>query len=1140
MAAYVALPDDLGVRPPSAWRSTRLGAFLLIGAWLAGSFLHSVHNFWQTVSPKLGMAETIKVDRTLLVTEFPLPELHLFDMPSAIFLPKLAAQDLKELPSVLQTSSGKASFSSAVVYGVAQRQWGQRVLSTATGREGDKVQGELLTFPQPISHNQLKKADKLLLFNRGGGTQGRRGVVSAVTGEGQTVRAVWFYDWLPPPLAVAQPGWLDQDGDKPWEKSLRLPSSIKPVDYDLSLYVDLTSFKFNGSVDITMTVVEATAFIVLHLKNLNLTSTPLLQRVPALDMTEEEKTQAKRKVPAEWFLYEPHDFLILRFGAQLTPGMTLSLHLAFCGELTDGLAGFYRSQYGKQGTSRWIATTQFEPTDARRAFPCFDEPALKATFRVHFDVPSGYHVLSNMPAMSVQKGTAGRMRFQFQRSVKMSTYLVAFVVSDFKSLETTYKSTDGTTKQVRVWAPAGKEQYGDLALSIAKKLLRYYEDFFGIAFPLPKQDMVAIPDFAAGAMENWGLVTYREASLLFDPKQQSARDRQRVAIVVAHELAHQWFGNLVTMDWWDGLWLNEGFASWMEYEGTAYAFEEWNMRAQFFDQTLAPALAFDGTSETHPILQEVQNPDQISELFDAVSYRKGASLVRMMEGFMGRKTFLTGLSNYLKRFAYGNAKTEDLWYEMDKAMAIANRNKTINVTQVMDGWARQAGFPSLEIARTTEKAGRFTLQQSRYFDRINLPKAALKTTAQWDIPVVVRTVNGSKNQVIWFRRDRSSMPIDLPTDRLWKLNADGFAFMHVLYPPAFMHVLYPPDIRENLTRAFIQRSDVFSQVDRASLVCDFFAFLEAGKLSVKETLSFLQALRKEPSESTTVWTVLLTRLSLLEARVRADATVAQLFAQWSSDLIADAVNQVGWLAQKDESHLKQLSRGALKNAAVTFGIDSEVAEALRLFDKLADPKSSYSVEPDIRLAVYEAGLRCRGELAFRFLWKRAQDESNSAERARILQGLAQSSGADLFPQFLQYTITPPSGPQPGMRTQDSIIALIQASRNKNAQKVFWPFLQENWAAIFRLHGHSSAFAVLIESALSIFDQPDQLKEAKKFFNGRDMGSGNRALSRGYARIQANIDWKERYWKDLQSFLREHESSSSKHLRVGGEPTWPHV
>ncbi|MCL4131802.1 UNVERIFIED_CONTAM: hypothetical protein GTU68_054331 [Idotea baltica] len=309
------------------------------------------------------------------------------------------------------------------------------------------------------------------------------------------------------------------------------------------------------------------------------------------------------------------------------------------------MVGFYRSSYFEDDVEIFLGTTQFEATDARRAFPCFDEPALKATFDITIAREDGMGVISNMPNISSTpiEDQPGWYWESFDTTLPMSTYLVAFIVSDFVSIS----SNANDHVLFRVWARREAIYQAEYALSIGPDVLTYYEDYFSIPFPLPKQDMAALPDFDAGAMENWGLITYRETALLYDPEQSGAYNRQRVGAVVAHELAHQWFGDLVSPAWWSELWLNEGFATYMEYHGLDALNPTFQMLEQFIANDLQYVFATDSLESSHPINVEVDDPAEIWELFDTISYSKGASIIRMMNYYLTEATFRQGLTNYL-------------------------------------------------------------------------------------------------------------------------------------------------------------------------------------------------------------------------------------------------------------------------------------------------------------------------------------------------------------------------------------------------------------------------------------------------------------------------------------------------------------
>eukprot|EP00731_Ephydatia_muelleri_P032160 Em0023g667a len=423
--------------------------------------------------------------------------------------------------------------------------------------------------------------------------------------------------------------------DDPW-LNVRLPSNIQPRTYDLSLTVDLGKFTVQGSVTIAASVQAATPYIIVH----------------ALDMDISSATVSSGSV-SKLFFYSENQFYVIAMKEALPAGQSITITLNFNYNLTSGLSGFYRSSYNTiSGTTAYLATTQFEPTDARRAFPCFDEPAFKANFTIHLTHDCHYTAVSNMPVSSTSGDptcTAGNtVTTNFQTSVKMSTYLVAFIVSQFQYIN---GSTGGNNSvEVSVWSNPDVLNKTSLALKVGVEALSFYNSYYGISYPLKKQDFFAIPDFSAGAMENWGLITYRETALLYDNTTGPVSSKQRVAIVIAHELAHQWFGDLVTMEWWDGLWLNEGFATFMEYLGTNNSFPEWNLLEQFFTDVNQVAMLEDGLNETHPIIQAASTPAEINELFDAISYEKGGSVIRMIRDWMGDENFRQGIQSYLKMY----------------------------------------------------------------------------------------------------------------------------------------------------------------------------------------------------------------------------------------------------------------------------------------------------------------------------------------------------------------------------------------------------------------------------------------------------------------------------------------------------------
>ena len=502
-----------------------------------------------------------------------------------------------------------------------------------------------------------------------------------------------------------------------------LPETASPSKYRIKLQPDLKNFTFGGEQSVDIQILEPTSTIVLNAIDL---------QISAVTLHASGTTLTSRSVTID----KEAETATLDFGETIQPGDAL-LEMVFTGELNDKLMGFYRSEYTSQdGGTRYLATTQFEPTDARRAFPCWDEPAKKATFEVTLVFSDEYQAISNTQVVEEAAPGPGLKSVRFAETPVMSTYLLAFIVGDLVSVK--QRADGGTT--IGVWTTPGKENQAGFALDTSVKLLGYFNDYFGIPYPLAKLDHIAIPDFAAGAMENWGAVTYRETALLVDPANSSAGTRQRVTEVIAHEMAHMWFGDLVTMEWWDDLWLNESFASWMGNKAVDWLFPEWEMWTQFVNMDTNRALSLDGLKNSHPIEQAVKNPAEVSQLFDAISYSKGASVIRMLENFLGEETFRKGLNRYLSGHMYDNARTEDLWAALETESGQP-------VTAIMDSWVKQMGYPVLQVE--SDRSGgqtRLSITQERFvYDR--LLGESEPDTEVWRVPISA-SQNGQESAVI--------------------------------------------------------------------------------------------------------------------------------------------------------------------------------------------------------------------------------------------------------------------------------------------------------------------------------------------------------------------------------------------------------
>lgn len=550
-----------------------------------------------------------------------------------------------------------------------------------------------------------------------------------------------------------------------------LPRKCLPKEYILTLTPDLKNFVFDGIMDVNVVVSEATTTVVLHsrdlfIKSVSYKSDSLASSIKAVEINHNLRLHT----------------LTLVFENVLPVGEGI-LMFKFQGELNDQMAGFYRSSYKNiDGKSCIMASTQFEALDARRCFPCWDEPALKATFDVTLIISSKLCAYSNMPEVESIELAGGLRRIHFAKTPKMSTYLLAFIVGEFDFVQTVTRN--GVS--VRVFTPPGKSEQGRFSLEVAAKSLDFYDDFFGEKYPLPKMDMVAIPEFAMGAMENWGLVTYREIDLLIDEKKASSQQKQRVCTVVAHELAHQWFGNLVTMEWWDNLWLNEGFATWMQNFAADFLYPSWQMWDQFALGAQARAMSLDSLKTSHPVQVPIKHAEEVEEVFDAISYYKGACVVRMLYTTLGEENFRKGLQLYMKRHAYANTKTTDLWGAWAEVSGLP-------IMEMMDCWTGQMGYPLVTV--TSEERTKDTcilkVKQSMFLsDGSQLTKEEMKGRKPWRIPLMVQA-QGGEPVLQFIDKEEQTISLNLTKgENSWiKLNAGQSSMVHILYTKQMSHQL---------------------------------------------------------------------------------------------------------------------------------------------------------------------------------------------------------------------------------------------------------------------------------------------------------------------------------------------------------------
>nr|XP_027223184.1 aminopeptidase N-like [Penaeus vannamei] len=522
----------------------------------------------------------------------------------------------------------------------------------------------------------------------------------------------------------------------PVDLDVRLPRSIKPLHYVVKLQPFINgNFSIVGYMEVEMEVLEPTSNITLHISD-------IITKNDTVKVSDQATSRGLR-IKKHEYDHSRH-FYIAHLRKELQKGKRYILSMEFLGYLNDKLRGFYRATYKDvDGNIRNAAATQFQPTAARKAFPCFDEPALKATFEIHLARESWMTTLSNMPIAETVpvEGQEGWMWDRYEKSVPMSTYLVAFVVSDYVHIN----STENDRVDFRVWARQETIDQAEYANEIGPKILRFFEDYFNLSYPLPKMDMIALTDFSAGAMENWGLITYRESIFLYDPQVSTPVDKAVIASIVSHELAHQWFGNLVTPKWWDDLWLNEGFATYISYLGVDHVEPTWKAMEEIVVEIVHRVFDLDSLESSHRINIPVSNPDEISEVFDEISYNKvyndlGASIIRMMTHYLTEPTFRKGLNNYLKALTYNSSVQDDLWKHLTLA---AHEDgilpQEVTVKMIMDTWTLQMGYPVVKVTRSPDGTSA-TLTQERFLLE-GSANSSSTTDYKWWVPLTFTTQN---------------------------------------------------------------------------------------------------------------------------------------------------------------------------------------------------------------------------------------------------------------------------------------------------------------------------------------------------------------------------------------------------------------
>jgi glutamyl aminopeptidase len=880
----------------------------------------------------------------------------------------------------------------------------------------------------------------------------------------------------------------------PWH-NIRLPDTIMPMTYDLFMHPNLTTFNFTGQVNISVIAKKPTDVVIFHIKELKVTSHELYQ------VTSDGNVIEKLKIVGSSENVK-HEQFCLKLNASLIEQRLYQLRLGFSGSLTDSLAGFYRSSYEtKAGEKRWLATTHFEPTDARAAFPCFDEPELKANFSLSIVREPHQRALFNTEKIGERDFERGRLKVdKFATTVMMSTYLVAFVVCDFAN--NTAVTSSGI--QVSIYAPAELIDQTDYALYIAKNTLEFYETYYGIKYPLTKSDHIAIPDFSAGAMENWGLITYLMRSLLYNPKESSASDKQWVALVVAHELAHQWFGNLVTMKWWNDLWLNEGFARFLECIGTNHSEPGFQMMDVFIEDALTVALYSDGLATSHPISVPVEDPSEIGEIFDSISYEKGASVIRMLESFVGSHIFLRGLQSYLLKHKYANAETKDLWAAiMEEYQSNRDLANNINIEEVMNTWTLQMGYPVITIHASARTIGA-TQERFLFNPRGNQTEEFTSPYGYiWYVPLTYITSRDPRkpSAVTWMQK--SNVTFNLPTldqNYKWiKFNANTTGVYRVHYDNENWQALI----------AQLQRNHtVFSVADRAGLLSDAFALARSGHIDATVALNMSQYLINEVEF--VPWQIALASLGYIGGLLEGHPDY-KYFKMFMQVLTSNIRSRLGWDDAGD--HLTQLLRASVLSDSVYRGDEESIANVKKMFSNWSN--GTQSVPANLKSVVYVGGVKYGGDAEWQFVWNRFERTQTPSEKSKLLVALSASSDVLILNRFLKLSLN-----ESVIRSSETPSILQLVAVNPSGRVLAWRFVRSHWNVLYaRYHNVMMKMRRIIQGVTSHFTTKFDFEEVKSFFQEKLRGENVRSVSQTLEKISLNMDWLARNENTVMDWLK---------------------
>ncbi|KIP12371.1 hypothetical protein PHLGIDRAFT_32955 [Phlebiopsis gigantea 11061_1 CR5-6] len=902
------------------------------------------------------------------------------------------------------------------------------------------------------------------------------------------------------------PPETSQASDNPY----RLPTDVKPTHYDLTIRTDLKDLKFDGYVTIHLDVLQDTKSIEfyvskLELVQIRLTSAPLTQTFA------QNSTSLK--------LYDDQERVVLELAQTIPAGSRLKLRIDFSGDLTGSMMGYYRSRFEQDGKEAYYALTQFQPTSARRAFPCWDEPAFKATFSLTMVSRTNTVNLANMSAISehvyspsqaenpdvaawlIHKFSSLNMEeaaewkvTKFDKTPPMSSYIVAWANGPFAYLEASYTSPiSGTVRPLRVYTTADAIQQGEFTLSIMKKVMPLYEQMFDIEYPLPKLDTLVATDFDLGAMENWGLITGRTSGFLLDSKKADLHAKQAVAGMQSHEIAHMWFGDITTMAWWDNLYLNEGFATLVgETIMLGEIFPEWNLRAAFVSGELEAAMSLDAKLSSHPIEVDCPDAGMISQIFDALSYDKAASILRMLMYYVTEEKFLRGVTIYLKNHLYANSVTEDLWAGIAEASGR-------DVPHVMNNWVTKMGFP---IVQVTEVEGGIHVRQDRFIENgVADPK---DNETIWSIPLSLLTTSADGRTTVdhSILLDEREKIILLDTTKLFKLNAGTVSVYRVLYTPERLSVIGAEATKAN---------SAFSLADRMGLLHDSFALAKAGYLKMSSVLSLYRLFHAE--KENLVWKAIADDLPAIPSAWFEYPDIVEKLQAFRRELFSPLVRKLGYdYPEGEHVDVVKLRTTAIQQAAAA-GDQSVINELKSRFKKAVDTRDDSYIPADLIAVTYRMAVKYGGRAEFDFMESSVTRPKNPQVQLAAIYAMTATDDLELREKTWEYIMTK-------SRNQNLSSFFRGLQTNYDARRFLAQKFKENFDTLLDRLAGTFGLKYLVAASFNALTTDKDYEETVEFFKGRDTSFYKLTLEQALDNIKTKSAWIKRCTDDLREWLEQ--------------------